>query len=116
MQPIDASQTLQRDLKDIVRHAPGRLSIQVVGPAGVVAGWDSDREVPAASLVKVLVLVATLREVEAGRLSLDQTLEIPAARVGGAGGARPPPAGGRAVGGACRRWPSCRWSSCCASW
>ncbi|WP_313716793.1 serine hydrolase [Arsenicicoccus bolidensis] len=85
MQPTDASQTLQRDLKDIVRHAPGRLSIQVVGPAGVVAGWDSDREVPAASLVKVLVLVATLREVEAGRLSLDQTLEIPEARVGGAG-------------------------------
>ena len=42
MQPNDASQTLQRDLKDIVRHAPGRLSIQVVGPAGVVAGWDSD--------------------------------------------------------------------------
>lgn len=85
MQPIDASQALQRDLKDIVRHAPGRLSIQVVGPEGVLAGWDSDREVPAASLVKVLVLVATLREVEAGRLSLDQTLRIPDDRVGGAG-------------------------------
>ncbi|MTB70550.1 serine hydrolase [Arsenicicoccus cauae] len=85
MQPIDASQVLQRDLKDIVRHAPGRLSIQVVGPEGVLAGWDSNRGVPAASLVKVLVLVATLREVEAGRLSLDQTLRIPDDRVGGAG-------------------------------
>lgn len=85
MTVIDARQSLQRDLKDIVRHAPGRLSIQVVGPAGVVAGWDADREVPAASLVKLLVLVAALREVETGRLSLDQTLGVPEERVGGAG-------------------------------
>ncbi|AKT52802.1 hypothetical protein ADJ73_11565 [Arsenicicoccus sp. oral taxon 190] len=57
----------------------------MVGPTGVVAGWDADREVPAASLVKVLVLVAALREVDGGRLSLDQTLQLPEERVGGSG-------------------------------
>lgn len=82
---MDPTRQLERDLKDIVRHAPGRLSIQVVGPQGILAGWDADRQVPAASLIKVLVLLATLHEVDRGRLSLDQQLQVPARRVGGAG-------------------------------
>lgn len=52
---------------------------------GVVAGVDADREVPAASVIKVLLLVAVLDEVEAGRRSLDERVAVPRERVGGAG-------------------------------
>lgn len=77
--------SLHRDLKDIVRHAPGRISVQVEDESGVVAGWDAERVVPAASLIKVLTLVTVLDRVDAGELNLDGAFAIPAARVGGSG-------------------------------
>lgn len=76
---------LARDLQDIVRHAPGRVSAQVVGAEGVIAGWQPDEECAAGHLVALPVLIATLREVEAGRLALDQTLALPEERLGGTG-------------------------------
>lgn len=50
-----------------------------------MAAVDADREVPAASVIKVLLLVALLDEVEAGRRELSEVVELPAERVGGAG-------------------------------
>ncbi|GMA19341.1 hypothetical protein GCM10025862_13620 [Arsenicicoccus piscis] len=61
--------------------------MQVCAEQGVVAGFDADRVVSAASLVKVPILVALLREVDAGRARLDQSVALPpvAERVGGSG-------------------------------
>lgn len=46
---------------------------------------DATRPVLAASTVKVLVMVAVLRQVEAGRLGLDTEVELPVRRAGGSG-------------------------------
>ncbi|KAA5838363.1 serine hydrolase [Saccharopolyspora hirsuta] len=59
------------------------------------AAWDlaerepvllgAERVVPAASTIKVLVMITALRAVQAGRIGLDDPLDLPAERVGGAG-------------------------------
>jgi len=48
--------------------------------------WDADRVFPAASTIKLAVLVAAFRDVDAGRLDLDRMVSIePGAVVGGSG-------------------------------
>jgi beta-lactamase class A len=76
---------LRASLPDFA-HLPGRVA---------VAAWDLDerepvmcaaeRGVPAASTIKVLILVAALREVHEGRWNHDALVELPKDRVGGFG-------------------------------
>ncbi|WP_093146414.1 serine hydrolase [Saccharopolyspora antimicrobica] len=59
------------------------------------AAWDlterepvllgAERVVPAASTIKVLIMISALRAVQGGRIGLDDEVELPAQRVGGAG-------------------------------
>lgn len=76
-----------------VRH---RLNVAVDGSPGQVSaaltasdGWawehEAHRTVPAASTVKLPLLLAALAEVDAGRLRLDGEVLLPTRRVGGSG-------------------------------
>ncbi len=74
-------------LADVVAHSPAPVGVCVGADDGWVWRHDAERVVPAASTIKVPVLLAVLRLVEEGRLGLDDTVPLPppAARVGGAG-------------------------------
>lgn len=72
-------------IEALVGLAPGDLSVVVESDAGVVVDLDGDREVPAASTVKVLVLVATLYAVQRGTLTADRDVVLTERRVGGSG-------------------------------
>lgn len=71
----------------VLTEMPGRICVSVRDATGVLLAVDAEQVVPAASTIKVAILVAALREVEAGRLNLDEALPLPAPRerVGGAG-------------------------------
>lgn len=73
----------------VVTHAPpeARVSVAIrdLGGDGVYAHNQRD-PFPAASTVKLLILVAVAREVAAGRVALDTAVPLPAGtRVGGSG-------------------------------
>ncbi len=68
-------------LARLTAAAPGRLSVCVRSDRGFRWGHDQERVVPAASTVKVAVLVALLRS----GLPPDRPLPLPTTRVGGAG-------------------------------
>lgn len=64
-----------------VSDAPGfRAGICARGLEGPLAGWsvgvDEDLALPSASLIKVLVLAALLRQADRGFLSLDEALSV----------------------------------------
>ena len=65
--------------------APGRLSVVVADGAGVLAEVDGERVVPAASTIKVPILVAVLRLVARGDLGLADSIRLGDDRVGGSG-------------------------------
>ena len=69
----------------MVRRAPGRVSVVVQDAGGVVLDHDGGRVVPAASTIKVLLLVCALRRVADGRSRLAEMVSLPQERVGGAG-------------------------------
>ncbi|GAA4615582.1 serine hydrolase [Saccharopolyspora hordei] len=77
----------ERFRADVARtELPGRVGL---------AAWDlaerepvvlgAERVVPAASTIKVLIMVTALRAVHAGTLELDAPRQLPTERVGGAG-------------------------------
>ena len=68
-------------LADLVAAAPGRLSVAVRARDGYRFDHDSARVVPAASTIKVPVLLAYL----ASGMPWDLPVALPAARVGGCG-------------------------------
>ena len=78
---------LAEEIRSIIRRAPGRLGVVVQDPSGVLVDLGGDRVVPAASTIKVLVLVAALRRVADGRSRMGDLLDLPAPadRVGGSG-------------------------------
>jgi beta-lactamase class A len=76
---------VQSTIATIAAKAPGVVSVVVEGPAGVLVDLDGGRVVPAASTIKVLVMVAALDQVAAGWLALDQPVPLPVQRVGGSG-------------------------------
>jgi beta-lactamase class A len=78
-------QTLRREIQTLVAGAPGHLSVVVVGADGVVVEVEGGRVVPAASTVKVPILVTALERVAAGTLRLQEPVHIGADRVGGSG-------------------------------
>jgi beta-lactamase class A len=74
-------------LAALVAAAPAPVSVSVGADDGWVWQHDAERVVPAASTIKVPVLLAVLRLVEQGRLHLADSVPLPAGpdRVGGAG-------------------------------
>jgi beta-lactamase class A len=79
------SVTLRREIETLVGGAPGQLSVVVVGADGVVVEVDGGRVVPAASTIKVPILVAALERVADGASRLEEPIHIGADRVGGSG-------------------------------
>lgn len=72
-------------LRAVVEQAPGRLGVAVTTGGGWSWSSDGDRVVPSASTIKVPILLAALRQVEAGRLDLATSVPLPVDRVGGSG-------------------------------
>ncbi|MGN6634718.1 MAG: serine hydrolase, partial [Oryzihumus sp.] len=67
---------LSEEIRSIIRRAPGRLGVVVQDPSGVLVDLGGGRVVPAASTIKVLVLVAALRRVADGRSRLGDLLDL----------------------------------------
>ncbi len=80
------AQRLHESLAPVWADLPGRVGF---------AAWDlderepvlhgADQQVDAASTIKVVTLIAALREVQGGSLTLDTELPLPRQRVGGTG-------------------------------
>ena len=81
----DLSVTLRREIQTLAAVAPGRLSVVVVGADGVIVDLHGGRVVPAASTIKVPILVSALERVADGTLRLQEPVPISADRVGGSG-------------------------------
>lgn len=81
----DVSVGLPGEIRALVSAAPGELSVVVVGAGGLVVDVDGGRVVPAASTIKVPILITALEQVALGGLTLDQPVPIGPDRVGGSG-------------------------------
>jgi beta-lactamase class A len=76
---------LRREIETLAAGAPGRLSVVVVGADGLIVEEDGGRVVPAASTIKVPILVTALERVADGASMLRETVHMGADRVGGSG-------------------------------
>ena len=76
---------LRDEIQALSAPAPGELSIVVVGAEGFVVDLDGGRVVPAASTIKVPILVTALERVAEGALLLQEPIPIDPVRVGGSG-------------------------------
>ena len=81
----DRSVTLRSEIETLAAGAPGELSVVVAGADGLMVDLDGGRLVPAASTIKVPILVAALERVAGGASRLDEPIHIGADRVGGSG-------------------------------
>lgn len=81
----DLSVTLRREIQTLAAGAPGRLGVVVGGADGVIVDLDGGRVVPAASTIKVPILVSALERVVDGTSMLQDPVPIGADRVGGSG-------------------------------
>ena len=81
----DLSVTLRSEIVTLAAEAPGDLSVVVVGADGLIVDLDGGRVVPAASTIKVPILVTALEQVAGGVARLADTIHIGADRVGGSG-------------------------------
>ena len=86
----DLTSRLHSEIKDLADAAPGELSVVVVGPVrvgpvAVIVDLDGGRVVPAASTIKVPILVTALERVAHGHLSLTDPVPVGPDRVGGSG-------------------------------
>ena len=76
---------LRGEIQALVAAAPGELSVVVVGADGLVVDVDGGRVVPAASTIKVPILITALERVAEGRSRLLEIVPIGPDRVGGSG-------------------------------
>lgn len=77
-------ENLSQRLNQLAADTPGRWSF-AVAEQGPVATVNARLVHPAASTIKLPLLMASLAEVTAGRRQLDETLEVPDQRTGGSG-------------------------------
>jgi len=71
------------DLARLLSTCPGRLSVAWQSSGGLGGAIDADRLVPAASTIKVAIMLAALRSVAEQTISLDDLVPIALPRVGG---------------------------------
>jgi beta-lactamase class A len=76
---------MRSEIRALAAAAPGELSVVVVGADGLIVDVDGGREVPAASTIKVPILVTALERVAAGTSRLQEPVPIGPDRVGGSG-------------------------------
>jgi len=82
---LDLSVRLRNEIQTLVAAAPGELSVVVIGADGRIVDVDGGRVVPAASTIKVPILVTALERVAAGAARLIEPITIGPDRVGGSG-------------------------------
>jgi beta-lactamase class A len=84
---VTGTGSLEARLARVAAEAPGRLGVAVRDDRGWTWTHDADRVTRSASTIKVPILLAALRRVEAGRLDLWDDVAIPPfeQRVGGSG-------------------------------
>src|SRR4051794_34622704 len=83
--PVSTLTDLAQPLADMVAAAPGTVSVVVADRSGVVVDVGGGRVVPAASTVKVPVMVALLQQVARGEVGLGDRVRLGERRVGGSG-------------------------------
>ena len=76
---------LRSEIRALAGAAPGELSVVVLGAGGVIVDLDGGRVVPAASTIKVPILVAALERVAQGACRLQEPIAFGPDRVGGSG-------------------------------
>lgn len=81
----DLSERLRSEIRALAAAAPGELSVFVVGAGGPIVDMAGGRVVPAASTIKVPIMVTALERVAAGASGLRDPVPIAADRVGGSG-------------------------------
>ena len=81
----DSLATLQSEIQALASRAPGELSVVVVGADGLIVDLDGGRVVPAASTIKVAILVTALERVAEGASTLHDPIHIDPVRLGGSG-------------------------------
>ena len=86
---------LQMRLDTLARHAPGDVAVAVRDlRTGEVVGYNAHASLPAASTIKVPVMVEVFRQMEAGAFTLDRDVALTSAdRDGGWGDLADAPAG-----------------------
>jgi beta-lactamase class A len=68
---------LSRDMRTLARHAPGAIALDVLDlSTGYTAGFNAARSMPAASTIKLPVMVEVFTQLEAGRFDLQRRLTL----------------------------------------
>ena len=77
----------RRQVEDLIQDAPGKVGLVIKDlSAGETLQWSPEERFPAASLIKIPILVEALRQGQAGRLRLDERILVrPEDKVGGFG-------------------------------
>lgn len=83
--PAQSAVALQERLGILAEESPGAWAFAVREQGRTVASVHGDAVVPAASTIKVALMILALQEVAAERCTLGSVLEIPDERVGGSG-------------------------------
>jgi beta-lactamase class A len=68
---------LSSQLRAFARHQPGRVALEVVDLAsGYSAGYEAGASMPAASTIKIPVMVEVFRQLEVGRFDLNRRVTL----------------------------------------
>jgi len=68
---------LNRDVRNLARHAPGAIALDLLDlDTGYQAGFNAGMSMPAASTIKVPVMVEVFEQLEAGRFDLQRRLTL----------------------------------------
>ena len=71
---------LNRDVRSLARHVPGAIALDVLDlNTGYNAGFNAAKSMPAASTIKVPVMVEVFTQLEAGRFDLQHRVTLEAA-------------------------------------
>ncbi len=77
----------EADLKKAAEDASTRVCIRAIDlESGATAGVESDRQMPSASMIKLIIAETLLKQASAGKLSLDDAYELDRADVVGGTG------------------------------
>lgn len=70
---------LNRDVRSLARHVPGAIAVDVVDlDTGYNAGFNASKSMPAASTIKLPVMVSVFEELAAGRFDMNRRVTLEA--------------------------------------
>lgn len=81
----ESADELHRHLEDLASRVAGRWGFSVYEDGVAVAEVGAELVMPAASTIKVPLLISALRRVDRGELALAQRVNVPVERTGGTG-------------------------------